>query len=112
MTEFAEGAITVLRSKRVRACIGLSPSTLYLRIAEGTFAKPVSLGCRAVGWSASEVAALNDARIAGQIRRRSMGPRVKARSRSINRQVRDGQTHPTSVGLRSTAHIQWKRSPV
>jgi prophage regulatory protein len=66
VTEFAQGAITILRRKQVQAYIGLSRSTLYLRIAEGTFPKPVSLGGRAVGWSATEVAALNAARIAGK----------------------------------------------
>jgi prophage regulatory protein len=66
VTEFAQGAITILRRKQVQACIGLSRSTLYLRIAEGTFPKPVSLGGRAVGWSATEVASLNAARVAGK----------------------------------------------
>ena len=40
--------------------------TLYLRIAQGLWPKPVRLGVRAVGWPAGEVAALNAARIAGQ----------------------------------------------
>lgn len=39
---------------------------LYLRIAQRVFAKPVSLGGRAVGWPAGEVAALNAARISGK----------------------------------------------
>jgi prophage regulatory protein len=39
---------------------------MYLRIAEGTLTKPVSLGARAVGWPAHEVDALNAARIAGK----------------------------------------------
>ena len=58
--------VTILRRKQVQSRIGLSRSTLYLRIAEGTFTKPVSLGARAVGWPAHEVAALNAARIAGK----------------------------------------------
>ena len=41
-------------------------STIYLRIAQGLFTKPVKLGARAVGWPAREVAAINAARIAGQ----------------------------------------------
>ena len=45
---------------------GLSRSTIYLRIAQGVFTKPVSLGGRAVGWPSNEVAALNAARIAGK----------------------------------------------
>lgn len=66
MTEYPQSAITILRRKQVQARIGLSRSTLYLRIAQGEFSKPVSLGGRAVGWPASEVAALTAARIAGK----------------------------------------------
>jgi prophage regulatory protein len=66
VAEHAQVAITILRRKQVQARIGLSRSTLYLRIAEGTFPKPVSLGTRAVGWPASEVEALNAARISGK----------------------------------------------
>jgi prophage regulatory protein len=57
---------TILRLKAILACTGLSRSTIYLRIAQGVYTKPVSLGGRAVGWPASEVAALNAARIAGK----------------------------------------------
>jgi prophage regulatory protein len=56
----------ILRLPAVKASTGLSRSTLYLRIAQGVFPKPVSLGARAVGWPASEVAALNAARISGK----------------------------------------------
>jgi prophage regulatory protein len=45
----------VLRLPVVKARTGLSRSTIYLRIAEGTFPKPVSLGDRAVGWLESEI---------------------------------------------------------
>jgi prophage regulatory protein len=38
----------------------------HLRIAQGLWPKPVSLGARAVGWPAGEVSALNAARIASQ----------------------------------------------
>lgn len=48
-------AKVVLRLPRVKARTGLSRSTIYLRIAEGTFPKPVSLGDRAVGWLESEI---------------------------------------------------------
>jgi prophage regulatory protein len=57
---------SILRLPGVKASIGLSRSTLYLRIAQGVFTHPVSLGGRAVGWPAHEVAALNGARIAGK----------------------------------------------
>jgi len=48
-------AHTILRLPAVKARIGLSRSTIYLRIAEGTFPRPVSLGLRAVGWLESEI---------------------------------------------------------
>ena len=57
---------TILRLPTVKTNTGLSRSTIYLRVAQGEFSKPVSLGGRAVGWPASEVAALNAARIAGK----------------------------------------------
>lgn len=56
----------ILRRTRVEAFTGYSRSTVYLRISQGLWPKPVSLGSRAVGWPASEVAALNAARIAGK----------------------------------------------
>ncbi|MGC1781226.1 MAG: AlpA family transcriptional regulator [Acidobacteriaceae bacterium] len=57
---------TILRLPAIKTSTGLSRSSIYLRIAQGEFPKPVSLGGRAVGWPASEVAALNAARIAGK----------------------------------------------
>lgn len=45
----------ILRLPNVKARTGLSRSTIYLRIAEGTFPAPVSLGGRAVGWIEQEV---------------------------------------------------------
>lgn len=45
----------ILRLPAVKACTGLSRSTIYLRISEGRFPKPVSLGGRAVGWIEAEV---------------------------------------------------------
>jgi prophage regulatory protein len=59
-------AATILRRKQVEAAGVGSRSTIYLRIAQGLFTKPVSLGARAVGWPAREVAAINAARIAGR----------------------------------------------
>ena len=57
---------TILRLPSVKSISGLSRSTLYLRIAQGLLTKPVSLGGRAVGWPAQEIALLNAARIAGK----------------------------------------------
>lgn len=45
----------ILRLPTVKARTGLSRSTIYLRIAEGSFPAPVSLGGRAVGWIEAEV---------------------------------------------------------
>ena len=56
----------IMRRPRVLQANGQSRSTLYLRIAEGLWTKPVNIGPRAVGWPASEVAAINAARIAGR----------------------------------------------
>lgn len=57
---------TILRIPDVKSQSGLSRSTIYLRIADGLWTKPVSLGARAVGWPSDEVAAINAARIAGK----------------------------------------------
>jgi prophage regulatory protein len=57
---------TILRLPAVKTESGLSRSTLYLRIAQGLWTKPISLGGRSVGWPASEVITLNAARIAGK----------------------------------------------
>jgi prophage regulatory protein len=57
---------TILRIPAVKSESGLSRSTIYLRISERLWTKPVSLGPRAVGWPSDEVAAINAARIAGK----------------------------------------------
>lgn len=56
----------ILRLTAVKSESGHSRSTLYLRITQGLWTKPVSLGGRTVGWPASEVATINAARIAGK----------------------------------------------
>nr|VFJ59750.1 MAG: transcriptional regulator, AlpA family [Candidatus Kentron sp. FW] len=45
----------ILRLPAVKAHTGLSRSSIYLRISEGRFPAPVSLGGRAVGWIEAEV---------------------------------------------------------
>lgn len=47
--------LSILRRKQVEKRTGLSRSTIYLRIQEGTFPKPINLGERAVGWVESEI---------------------------------------------------------
>ena len=66
MAQFPHSTLTILRRKQVQIETGYSRSTIYLRITQGLWPKPVSLGARAVGWPAGEVSALNAARIAGK----------------------------------------------
>jgi prophage regulatory protein len=56
----------ILRIPAARAQSGYSRSTIYLRIAQGLWTKPVRLGQRAVGWPSNEIEALNAARISGK----------------------------------------------
>jgi prophage regulatory protein len=55
MVSQVKTALCILRRNQVQARTGLSRSTIYLRIAEGSFPKPVSLGARAVGWLESDI---------------------------------------------------------
>jgi len=55
--------ITILRLPAVRSRCGLSRSSIYLKIANGNFPRPISLGARAVGWVAAEI----DLWLAGQL---------------------------------------------
>lgn len=57
---------TIYRLPVVKAESGLSRSTIYLRISQGLWTKPVRLGARAVGWPSGDVSAINTARIAGK----------------------------------------------
>ena len=54
------------RLPAVKSSCGLSRSSLYARISQGLWPKPVGLGGRAVGWPSNEVAAIIAARIAGK----------------------------------------------
>lgn len=56
----------IQRLPAVKSESGLSRSTIYLRITQGLWTKPVSLGPRAVGWPSGDVVAINAARIAGK----------------------------------------------
>ncbi|NJA05012.1 MULTISPECIES: AlpA family transcriptional regulator [unclassified Methylomonas] len=61
----------ILRLPAVKTRTGLSRSTIYLRVAEGSFPAPVSLGGRAVGWIEAEVDAWLNQRI--EASRKSVG---------------------------------------
>ena len=56
--------IRILRLPEVVARTGLSRSTIYVRLEQGRFPRPVSLGSRAVGWIESEIDAWLRERIA------------------------------------------------
>jgi prophage regulatory protein len=53
----------ILRLPTVKAITGLSRSTIYLRMSEGTFPEKISLGSRAVGWLETEIQDWLDERI-------------------------------------------------
>ena len=54
----------ILRRPQVEEMIGLSRSTIYLRIEQGTFPKPIPLGGRLIGWLESDIQAWIDQQIA------------------------------------------------
>lgn len=45
----------LLRLPAVKSLTGFSRSSIYLKISEGSFPKPVCIGKRAVAWIESEV---------------------------------------------------------
>lgn len=47
----------VLRRPEVERLTGLSRSTIYAMMKEGTFPKPIQLGARAVGWQEMTISA-------------------------------------------------------
>ena len=50
-----QGPARFLRLPEVLARTGLSRSTVYVRLDQGRFPRPVSLGVRSVGWIEDEV---------------------------------------------------------
>lgn len=58
----------IMRKPEVIKQTGLSSSTLYQRISEGLFVKPISIGPRAVGFIEGEVNAVIEALIQGKSR--------------------------------------------
>jgi prophage regulatory protein len=54
--EYTSMSQAIYRLPAVKARTGLSRSTIYLRMADGTFPKQISIGERAVGWLDSEIA--------------------------------------------------------
>jgi prophage regulatory protein len=58
MAEQLRSALAILRRRQVELETGLSRSTIYQRIREGTFPAPIQLGPqggRSVGWRAGDI---------------------------------------------------------
>ena len=45
----------ILRLKDIIERVGLSRSSIYLKVNEGTFPKPIKLSKRAIGWPVSSI---------------------------------------------------------
>jgi prophage regulatory protein len=66
----------ILRRQQVEARVGLSRSTIYQYIAEGTFPAPVAVGVRAVGWDSAAIDVWIEARLSQGAARRLQGGAV------------------------------------
>jgi len=56
----------ILRAPDVMELYGISRSTLYARVRDGSIPAPVKISERAIGWPALEINAVLAARIGGQ----------------------------------------------
>jgi len=59
-------SLHIFRLPTLKARYGTPRSTVYHRISQGLWTKPVRLGARSVGWPDYECDAIASARIAGQ----------------------------------------------
>jgi len=66
MAAHIQSSPTIIRRKQVEARTGLSRSTIYQRVSDGTFPQPISLGARAVGWVEAEISDWLKGRIAAR----------------------------------------------
>lgn len=48
-------SFTILRRPDVEARVGLSRATIYAKMSDGTFPKPIRLSERAVGWRTDDI---------------------------------------------------------
>lgn len=55
MAEKHPTALKIEKRKQVEDRTGLSRSSIYQKIAEGTFPKPIRLSAHAVGWLSHEI---------------------------------------------------------
>lgn len=53
----------ILRLRAAKDWTGLSRSTIYAMMKNGTFPKSLSLGARAIGWLESDIQAWIDSRV-------------------------------------------------
>lgn len=56
----------IIRLDEAKNILGLSKSSFYNRIKEGTLPSPINLGGRAVGWVEEEISTILNAMIAGK----------------------------------------------
>ena len=54
---------TILRRKQVENIVGLKHSSIYAKMADGSFPPAIKLSTRAVGWLSSDIQAWIDDRI-------------------------------------------------
>ena len=59
-------ALKILRRQELENILGLSRSTIYAWMEEGSFPRPVRLGKRAVGWREADIAAWLESRAYGE----------------------------------------------
>lgn len=76
-------ALSILRLPKVQSRTGLPRSTIYLRISQGTFPLPISLGARSVGWIESEIEDWIGRRIA-QSRKTDQGKQEAGAQRALS----------------------------
>lgn len=60
----------LIRLDEVKRRTGFQKSSIYNRVAEGTFPRPVNLGGRAVAWVEDEIQEWIDSRISERDKRR------------------------------------------
>jgi len=93
-------AHTILRLPEVIRRSGNSRSTIYLRIKQGLWPRPVELGPRSRGFTDGEVEALNAARIAGKSddEIRSLVAQLEAARKTLTYRFDQGSVETASQG--------------
>jgi prophage regulatory protein len=87
--------LSFLRLSTVRARTGLSRSTLYRRISEGSFPAPIPLGGRSIGWLDADI----NEWINGQLRARdALAARTAHANPLSHTGVRTGQAVIKATG--------------